>query len=81
MHTASATGCCDCGGAAENHQKLCKAGGGTVIGRWADVILQDYSLFNVFADADMESKLRRCMVRAQKAKISPHRLSFVHKCL
>jgi len=35
-----------------------------IVGRNADVILKDYSPFNIFVCADTESKLRRCKARA-----------------
>lgn len=36
------------------------------VGRSADVILQEYHPFNVFVCADMHSKVKRCMERADK---------------
>ena len=35
-----------------------------IVGRCADVILQDYHPLNIFVYADTESKVRRCMERA-----------------
>ena len=34
-----------------------------IVGRNADVILQDYKPFNIFVCADMQAKVRRCMER------------------
>ncbi|HZJ80739.1 MAG TPA: cytidylate kinase-like family protein [Dysgonamonadaceae bacterium] len=34
-----------------------------IVGRNADVLLQEYNPFNIFVCADMETKIRRCMER------------------
>ena len=37
-----------------------------IVGRNADILLQDYQPFNLFVCANLESKLQRCMERASK---------------
>ena len=39
-----------------------------MIGRCADVILKEYSPFNIFVYADMDTKLKRCIERAPKGE-------------
>ena len=39
-----------------------------IIGRCADIILKDYFPFNIFVYADMKTKLKRCMERAEKGE-------------
>ncbi len=39
-----------------------------LIGRCADVVLKEYSPFNIFVYADMDTKLKRCMERAPKGE-------------
>ena len=39
-----------------------------IIGRCADIILKDYSPFNIFVYADMDTKLKRCMERTEKGE-------------
>lgn len=51
-------------------ESIAKAGKDCVIvGRNADELLRVHHPFNVFVCADMESKIRRCMERAEKTKI------------
>ena len=45
-----------------------------IIGRDADVILEDYHPFRVFVCADMEARLRRCM-KHELSRPEPERLS------
>lgn len=48
-------------------ESIAKAGKDCVIvGRNADELLREHHPFNVFVCADMESKIRRCMERAEK---------------
>ncbi len=39
-----------------------------IVGRNADMILQDYQPFNIFVCAEMEAKVRRCMERAPEGE-------------
>ena len=39
-----------------------------IIGRNADVVLEEYSPFNIFVCADMQAKIDRCMGRAEKGE-------------
>ena len=39
-----------------------------IVGRCADVVLEQYKLFNLFVYADMDSKLRRCKERAESTE-------------
>ncbi len=39
-----------------------------IVGRAADIILKDYNPFNIFVYADMDSKVKRCMERADKSE-------------
>lgn len=39
-----------------------------IVGRSADVILSDYKPFNIFVCADMDSKVRRCIERAENGE-------------
>lgn len=39
-----------------------------IVGRSADVILCDYKPFNIFVCADMDSKVRRCIERAENGE-------------
>lgn len=39
-----------------------------IVGRNADVILKEYNPFNIFVCADMEAKIRRCLMRAPKGE-------------
>lgn len=45
---------------------LVEKGDCVIVGRSADIILQDYKPFNLFVYADMESKLRRCIAYADR---------------
>lgn len=47
-------------------RELAAAGNCVIVGRAADVILKEYSPFNLFVYADMSSKVRRCQERAQE---------------
>jgi cytidylate kinase len=43
-----------------------------IVGRNADVLLQDYCPFNIFVCADVQAKIRRCMERAtQDENLTP----------
>ena len=46
-------------------REFAAAGNCVVVGRAADVILREYSPFNLFVYADMPSKIKRCQERAQ----------------
>lgn len=39
-----------------------------VVGRNADILLQEYDPFNIFVCADMPTKIRRCIERAQEGE-------------
>ncbi len=39
-----------------------------MIRRCADIILKEYSPLNIFVDADMDSKLKRCVERVPKGE-------------
>lgn len=39
-----------------------------IVGRNADMILQDYQPFNIFVCAEMKAKVRRCMERAPEGE-------------
>ncbi|MDE5909964.1 MAG: cytidylate kinase-like family protein [Lachnospiraceae bacterium] len=43
-----------------------------LIGRCADVILKEYSPFNIFVYADMDTKIKRCIERAPKDENLTH---------
>ena len=45
-------------------RELAAVGNCVIVGRAADVILREYSPFNLFVYADMPSKIRRCQERA-----------------
>ena len=47
-------------------QQLYNAVDGLIVGRDADVILQDYKPFRIFACADLEARLRRCLAFEEK---------------
>lgn len=47
-------------------RELASVGNCVIVGRAADVILKEYSPFNLFVYADMSSKVRRCQERAQE---------------
>lgn len=49
-------------------ENFAKQGDCIIIGRCADVILKNYNPFNIFAYADMEAKIRRCMERAPQTE-------------
>jgi len=47
-------------------KELASQGDCIMVGRCADVILQDYKPMNIFVYADQQSKLKRCQSRAEK---------------
>ena len=49
-------------------QSFAEQGDCIMIGRCADVILKEYSPFNIFVYADMDTKLKRCTERAPKGE-------------
>ena len=49
-------------------EQLAQKGDCVIVGRCADVILKDMHPLNLFVYADMESKVQRCMERAEKGE-------------
>lgn len=45
-------------------KKIAKKGDCIIVGRGADVILKDYNTMNIFVYSDMESKIKRCKMKA-----------------
>ncbi len=49
-------------------KKLAEKGDCVIVGRFADVILEEYKPLNLFVCADKESKVKRCMERASEGE-------------
>lgn len=49
-------------------ENFARQGDCIIIGRCADIILKDYSPFNIFVYADMDTKLKRCMERTEEGE-------------
>ncbi len=49
-------------------KKLAERGDCVIVGRFADVILEEYNPLNIFVCADQESKVKRCMERAKEGE-------------
>lgn len=49
-------------------REFADAGDCVIVGRAADVILSDYKPFNLFVYASMESKVKRCLSRAENGE-------------
>ncbi len=49
-------------------KRLASEGDAVFVGRNADVVLKDYNTFDIFVYADKESKLKRCLERAQNGE-------------
>ncbi len=45
-------------------KKIAQKGDCIIVGRGADVILKDYNTMNIFVYSDMESKIKRCKMKA-----------------
>ena len=56
-------------------KEFAELGDCVIVGRAADVILSEYKPFNLFVYADMESKVKRCLARAEGENISEREMA------
>lgn len=47
-------------------KKIAEKGDCIIVGRGADVTLKDYNIMNIFVYSDMESKIKRCKMKAKE---------------
>lgn len=47
-------------------KKIAEKGECIIVGRGADVTLKDYNIMNIFVYSDMESKIKRCKMKAKE---------------
>ena len=55
-------------------KKIAENGDAIIVGRGADYILKDYNTINIFAFADLESKITRCKLKNKEENLTDKEL-------